>query len=91
MAEVNIPCSEIAEKSDENLNESEPKFKKQKVVDVQIKGDFRLEERLNGILCCVVCFDLPAKGVFQVSKTICSCKFNAFYKFCYFYSVAMDI
>ena len=69
MAEVDVPSSEnieMEEKSDENRNESEPKLKKQKISNLPIKSEFKLEERLNGILCCVVCFDLPANSVFQV-------------------------
>lgn len=30
------------------------------------KPDQKLEHRLNSILCCVVCFDLPRAAVYQV-------------------------
>lgn len=30
-------------------------------------GKRKLEERLGGILCCVVCLDLPKAAVYQVS------------------------
>jgi len=31
-------------------------------------GDYRLEERLNGILCCAVCLDLPNLTIFQCTN-----------------------
>lgn len=31
------------------------------------KPEQKLEHRLGGILCCVVCFDLPRSAVYQVS------------------------
>lgn len=57
---------EILVKTEENVEDSEPPKKKAKS-DVSSKlSGYNLEERLNGILCCAVCLDLPSVSVFQV-------------------------
>ena len=65
---------------EENANECEPKAKKQKTDNSTTSCTYKLEDRLNGILCCTVCLDLPAKGVFQVRKqwslTLCKIATN---------------
>lgn len=70
MAEVAGPSVETVEQnaplSDENQNEGEPPTKKAKLDDSHSKCNAKLEDRLNGILCCVVCYDLPPMAVFQV-------------------------
>lgn len=50
-----------AEESDENLSPA----KKLRTSDYE-----SLEERLNGILCCAVCLDLPKTAVYQVGVII---------------------
>ena len=74
MAEVDGPSSVLEENNasfqDENENTDEPKAKKVKLEckDRISQTPMKLEERLNGILCCTVCLDLPAKAVYQVSN-----------------------
>lgn len=52
---------------DENQNENlEPSPKKARLHE-PASGNVCLEERLNGILCCTVCLDLPTVAVFQVA------------------------
>ena len=47
----------------------EPCKKKLKYMDCSTpRDDGKLEDRLCGILCCVVCLDLPRMTVFQVFK-----------------------
>lgn len=45
--------------------EEEPVTKKPKCAGEERKVP-RLEDRLNGILCCAVCLDLPSTQIFQV-------------------------
>lgn len=61
-AEGSIQVEDTSEK--ENI---EPPLKKPKVIDDR-KSDRlgKLEARLNDILSCTVCLDLPSKSVFQV-------------------------
>ena len=70
MAEVDGPSSVLEENNssfqDENDNTDEPKAKKTKLNEKKPQISTKLEERLNGILCCTVCLDLPAKAVYQV-------------------------
>ena len=70
MAEVDGPSSVLEENNssfqDENDNTDEPKAKKTKLNEKKTQISTKLEERLNGILCCTVCLDLPAKAVYQV-------------------------
>jgi len=60
--EGSIQVEDTSEK--ENI---EPPLKKPKVIDDR-KSDRlgKLEARLNDILSCTVCLDLPSKSVFQV-------------------------
>ena len=51
---------------EENINECEPEKKRRKTESGTSCKVYKLEERLNGILCCAVCLDLPAVTVFQV-------------------------
>ncbi|KAI0234717.1 Cysteine and histidine-rich protein 1-B [Lamellibrachia satsuma] len=54
---------------DEDVCENYEPLKKKSKLDVQSsKQPYKLEERLNGILCCAVCLDLPAITVFQCSN-----------------------
>ncbi|KAH3855172.1 zinc finger TRAF-type-containing protein 1-like [Dreissena polymorpha] len=48
--------SENKENEDKSF---EPEKKKQKLTSSSTFFDFKLEERLSGILCCAVCLDLP--------------------------------
>ena len=50
----------------ENL---EPEPKKAKVEIQKVSRPPKLESRLNGILSCAVCLDLPTKAVFQVCSS----------------------
>lgn len=55
---------------DEDVCENYEPLKKKSKLDVQSsKQPYKLEERLNGILCCAVCLDLPAITVFQVGNS----------------------
>ncbi|KAG1661121.1 Cysteine and histidine-rich protein 1 [Nymphon striatum] len=51
---------------------TEPAVKKQKVdsigTSVEKKCEDKLEMRLNGILCCVVCLDLPKSAIYQCNN-----------------------
>ena len=53
---------------DVSENDYEPLKKKSKLDVHSSKQPYKLEERLNGILCCAVCLDLPEITVFQVRK-----------------------
>lgn len=74
--EGSIQVEDTSEK--ENI---EPPLKKAKLRDDK-KADRlgKLEARLNDILSCTVCLDLPPKSVFQVRVLVCnrtsSCLFN---------------
>ena len=46
----------------------EPEAKKRKLDVPEKEPEYKLEERLNGILCCAVCLDLPPLAVFQVGS-----------------------
>lgn len=52
----------------ENMDIAEPKPKKAKTEDQSTGVGYKLEERLNGILCCAVCLDLPLLQVLQVGR-----------------------
>ena len=74
MAEVPGPSHElvpenilVAEDSSDNC---EPEKKKLKLDVGRNEREFNLEERLNGILCCTVCLDLPTGAVYQVRTCI---------------------
>ena len=52
---------------DEENNEiEEPEKKKPRLENSDKKKGYNLEDRLNGILCCAVCLDLPNVAVYQV-------------------------
>ena len=54
---------------DDDVSGDYEPLKKKSKLDVQSsKQPYKLEERLNGILCCAVCLDLPEITVFQVRK-----------------------
>lgn len=57
---------EIGEDSG-NSGTMQPEAKKMKL-DAKDSGsaEYNLEERLNGILCCAVCLDLPSLTFYQV-------------------------
>ena len=61
-AQGSIQVEDTSEK--ENI---EPPLKKTKIIDEKkrYRSD-KLEARLNDILSCTVCLDLPSKSVFQV-------------------------
>lgn len=77
MAEVAGPSVQSAvENSPPREEESitgEPECKKAKLEISNAEKGFRLEERLNGILCCAVCLDLPTVAVYQVGDHILGC------------------
>ena len=50
-------------KDDEIL---EPVPKKCKLDIREFNNEYKLEEKLNGILCCAVCLDVPCTTVYQV-------------------------
>ena len=61
--------SVISSNSENKENEDasyEPEQKKQKLETSKVQPDYKLQERLSGILCCTVCLDLP-RTCFQVS------------------------
>ena len=70
MATVSGPSGEnVCETQlvDEENNEvEEPEKKKQRLETGSKKKMYNLEDRLNGILCCAVCLDLPNVAVYQV-------------------------
>lgn len=70
MAEVEAPIAntEQLEDADVNQNDEEPPIKKAKIEKAKQVAPYKLEDRLNGILCCAVCLDLPRQAVFQVRK-----------------------
>ena len=57
---------ETAPEVPENEPDCEPETKKQKLDTDSKKEDYKLEEKLNVILCCAVCLDLPNVAVYQV-------------------------
>ena len=57
---------ETAPEVPENEPDCEPEAKKQKLDIDPDKEEYKLEEKLNGILCCAVCLDLPNVAVYQV-------------------------
>ena len=72
MAEVAGPSMQIAPENSPEPIESpdggEPEAKKPKLESESSQKEYRLEERLNGILCCAVCLDLPTVAVYQVGR-----------------------
>ena len=51
---------------EENNQVEEPVKKKPRLENERKKKGYNLEDRLNGILCCAVCLDLPNVAVYQV-------------------------
>lgn len=71
MAEVAGPSQDPVQNPEiceENTENAEPEKKKMKIEASSKEPDYNLEERLNGILCCTVCLDLPKSAVYQVSN-----------------------
>lgn len=56
-------CSKIVEP--EAMDEEEPEIKRRKTSPAGQTHE-KLESRLNGILCCAVCLDLPKNAIYQV-------------------------
>lgn len=50
------------------LDEDEPETKRRKPNSAGQAQTEKLESRLNGILCCAVCLDLPKMAIYQVGK-----------------------
>ena len=44
----------------------EPERKKCKLDAKDQSNEYKLEERLSGILCCAVCLDMPSISIYQV-------------------------
>ncbi|XP_013410757.1 cysteine and histidine-rich protein 1 [Lingula anatina] len=69
MAEVAGPSLEVRDENqaiaDEDRENIEPEKKKAKTEKGGKHLPYNLEERLNGILCCTVCLDLPRSAVYQ--------------------------
>jgi len=63
------PVPENAPVLNENITSDEPETKKRKIDAGTATNNYKLEERLNGILCCTVCLDLPSVAVYQVMAT----------------------
>ncbi|KAK2164626.1 hypothetical protein LSH36_61g09043 [Paralvinella palmiformis] len=59
---------EIISENTEKMDIAEPETKKRKVDVPEKNAEYKLEERLNGILCCAVCLDLPPQAVFQCTN-----------------------
>ena len=57
---------ENVENIPENDPDCEPEPKKRKIIPRIENEEYKLEEKLNGILCCAVCLDLPNVAVYQV-------------------------
>ena len=70
MAEVAGPSFSSSEMNvkinDVDDDTCEPEKKKPKLDEGVKENTYKLEERLNGILCCAVCLDLPNVAVYQV-------------------------
>ena len=70
--EGSIQVEDTSEK--ENI---EPPLKKAKLKDEKkVDRLGKLEARLNDILSCTVCLDLPSKSVFQVRNRTSGCLFK---------------
>ena len=64
---------DISSENAEKMDIAEPESKKRKLEAPEKESEYKLEERLNGILCCAVCLDLPPQAVFQVRPKHWSC------------------
>lgn len=81
MAEVLLVPEQIPhEPSSSAIGESsecdEPMKKKPRLEKPPEQDDENLEDRLNEILCCTVCLDLPTFTIYQVSSYRCRWKQN---------------
>ena len=65
-AAMESPAAATTRSIEESSENYEPEMKKSKVEVSKVQQPYKLEERLNGILCCAVCLDLPEIAVFQV-------------------------
>ncbi|CAH1780567.1 unnamed protein product, partial [Owenia fusiformis] len=61
-AQENVKILDVEEES------REPEAKKARIDTPSKELKYKLEERLNGILCCSVCLDLPKHSVYQCSN-----------------------
>ncbi len=61
---------EIQVVEEESMDVEEPVKKKPKLETEDKKKAYNLEDRLNGILCCAVCLDLPNVAVYQVGMSL---------------------
>ena len=78
--EGSIQVEDTSEK--ENI---EPPLKKAKLKDEKkVDRLGKLEARLNDILSCTVCLDLPSKSVFQVRNKTSCCLFKYITVFSHF-------
>ena len=57
---------QLIEHSQNTMETHEPEKKKPRLENKENIPIFKLEDRLNGILCCAVCLDLPNVAVYQV-------------------------
>ncbi|ELT87328.1 hypothetical protein CAPTEDRAFT_168572 [Capitella teleta] len=57
--------SETQQNPEESM---EPSPKKMKIDNPPATSEYKLEERLSGILCCAVCLDLPKVAVYQCTN-----------------------
>lgn len=51
------------------VDEGEPETKRRRKTSPTGQIHEKLESRLNGILCCAVCLDLPKTAIYQVGTT----------------------
>lgn len=68
-SEVNVEMQNSGAKCDTFV---EPEKKRMRILQNTDTTDIKhkLEDRLGGILCCAVCFDLPKTAVYQVMQSI---------------------
>ena len=71
MAEVAGPSfmdlSDTRQLIENTMETFEPELKKPRLENKENIPLYKLEDRLNGILCCAVCLDLPNVAVYQVA------------------------
>jgi hypothetical protein len=75
--------------SKESICKAEPDLappEKKKKIERSNDEKEKLEARLIGVLSCVICFDLPAGSIYQVSFESCIMIYNTRYArfFCHF-------
>lgn len=54
------------------VDEGEPETKRRRKTSPAGQIHEKLESRLNGILCCAVCLDLPKTAIYQVGTSLLS-------------------